>query len=154
MTEEPHHQPPLKRGERRRAAAEAPSRTRSTRAQATTNADDASPAPRRAAGRPRRGRAAAKKEEVDEDEDAASVAPPTPKSPAFEDDKYVDAEAPSTFLQLVLSFFYADIFADHRRHQPERSKKRKLMIRLCARGAASHAVGNPRLRRDRLLHGV
>ena len=86
VTEEAHHQPPLKRGERRRAAAEAPSRTRSTRAQATANADDASPAPKRKPGRPRRGRAA-KKEEDEDDEDDASIAPPTPKSPAPEEEK-------------------------------------------------------------------
>jgi hypothetical protein len=86
VTEEPHHQPPVKRGERRRAAADAPTRTRSTRAQATTNTDGASPASRRGPGRPRRGRAV-KKEEVDDDEGTNSVAPPTPKSPAPEDDK-------------------------------------------------------------------
>lgn len=86
VTGEPHHQPPLKRGERRKAAADAPSRTRSTRAQATANADDASSTPKRGPGRPRRGRAA-KKEDLDDDEDAASVAPPTPKSPAPEETK-------------------------------------------------------------------
>ncbi|KAJ4347993.1 uncharacterized protein N0V89_009365 [Didymosphaeria variabile] len=87
VTEEAHHQPPVRRGERRRAAAEAPSRNRSTRAQTNTaNADGASPAPKRGPGRPRRGRAA-KKEEVD-DEDTASIdVPPTPKSPGPEEDK-------------------------------------------------------------------
>ncbi|KAF1966848.1 hypothetical protein BU23DRAFT_485353 [Bimuria novae-zelandiae CBS 107.79] len=82
VTEEPHHQPPLKRGERRKAAAEAPSRSRATRAQAT----NASPTTKRGPGRPRRGRAA-KKEEPDDDEDATANAPPTPKSPAPEDEK-------------------------------------------------------------------
>ncbi|KAJ4289822.1 hypothetical protein N0V90_011153 [Kalmusia sp. IMI 367209] len=88
VTEETHHQPPAKRGERRRAAAEAPSRTRSTRAQANTaNANDTSPAPKRGPGRPRRGRAV-KKEERDDDDDADSIdVPPTPKSPAPEEEK-------------------------------------------------------------------
>jgi hypothetical protein len=84
VTEEAHHQPPLKRGERRKAAAEAPSRNRSTRAQ--TNTAAASPAPKRGPGRPRRGRAA-KKEENNDDDTASMDVPPTPKSPGPEDEK-------------------------------------------------------------------
>ncbi|KAL5451896.1 hypothetical protein PMIN05_000277 [Paraphaeosphaeria minitans] len=86
VTEEAHHQPPLKRGERRRAAAEAPLRNRSTRAQTNTATADASPAPKRGSGRPRRGRAA-KKEEADDDDTASIDVPPTPKSPGPDDDK-------------------------------------------------------------------
>lgn len=92
VTDEPHHQPPAKRGERRKAAAEAPSRTRSTRAQAApTKADDASPAPRRGPGRPPRRRQIKKEPSDDEDNDVEDVAPidvpPTPTSPGKEDTK-------------------------------------------------------------------
>lgn len=88
VTDEPHHQPPAKRGERRKAAAEAPLRTRSTRAQAApANADDASPASRRGPGRPSR-RRQVKKESNDDDDDAESVdVPPTPTSPGKEEKK-------------------------------------------------------------------
>lgn len=88
VTEENHHQPPAKRGERQRVVAEAPTRTRSTRAQANAaNADDASPTPRRAPGRPRRGRAV-KKEENDDGEEATSLdVPPTPQSPVPEQER-------------------------------------------------------------------
>jgi len=83
-TFESHHQPPAKRGERRKAAADAPSRTRSTRAQASTaNADDTT-TPKRAPGRARRrpSRKEVKQEaDVDEDEDDAIEVPPTPRSP-------------------------------------------------------------------------
>ncbi|KAF2129114.1 hypothetical protein P153DRAFT_376395 [Dothidotthia symphoricarpi CBS 119687] len=82
VTDEPHHQPPAKRGERRKAAAEAPSRTRSTRAQAApTKTDDA---PKRGPGRPRRRQT--KTEKKDEDDDADSIdVPPTPTSPGREE---------------------------------------------------------------------
>ena len=88
VTDEPHHQPPAKRGERRRAAVEAPSRTRSTRAQASAaNTDDASPAPRRGPGRPPR-RRQVKKEQNDDDEDVESIdVPPTPTSPGRDEKK-------------------------------------------------------------------
>ncbi|KAH9878696.1 hypothetical protein IAQ61_001969 [Plenodomus lingam] len=92
VTDEAHHQPPAKRGERRKAAAEAPSRTRSTRAQAApTNADEGSPAPRRGPGRPPR-RRQVKKEQADDDEeeeeeDASMDVPPTPTSPGREEKK-------------------------------------------------------------------
>lgn len=93
VTDEPHHQPPAKRGERRKAAAEAPSRTRSTRAQAApTKADDASPAPRRGPGRPPRRRQVKKEpsDDEDDDEDSALVdVPPTPTSPGKEEKKPV-----------------------------------------------------------------
>jgi len=88
VTEEAHHQPPAKRGERRRAAVEAPTRTRATRSQAKAgNVDDSAPAPRRAAARTRR-RAVRKeeKDKDDEDDDAFEV-PPTPTSPGREDEK-------------------------------------------------------------------
>ena len=91
VTDEPHHQPPAKRGERRKAAAEAPSRSRSTRAQAApANADDASPAPRRGPGRPPRRRQVKKEpiEDDDDDDDAESIdVPPTPTSPGKEEKK-------------------------------------------------------------------
>ncbi|KAF2118907.1 hypothetical protein BDV96DRAFT_487608 [Lophiotrema nucula] len=77
LTYEPHHQPPAKRGERRKAA-EAPSRTRSTRAQATAPTDsDGTATPKRGPGRPRR--RGAKTEEKAEEDDVE--VPPTPKSP-------------------------------------------------------------------------
>jgi hypothetical protein len=85
VTNEPHHQPPAKRGERRKAAAEAPTRTRSTRAAPKTGDD--TPAPKRKPGRPaRRG---VKKEPKDDDEDDADTldVPPTPTSPGAEDKK-------------------------------------------------------------------
>jgi hypothetical protein len=89
VTDEPHHQPPAKRGERRKAAAEAPSRTRSTRAQAAPTKADAA-APRRGPGRPSR-RRQVKKEQLDDDEDDDDIAsidvPPTPTSPSKEDKK-------------------------------------------------------------------
>lgn len=94
LTDEPHHQPPAKRGERRRAAAEAPSRTRSTRAQASsTPADDSTPAPKRGPGRPRR-RFTKKEEKDDEDDDAEESVrvPPTPKSPGKEETKPATAK--------------------------------------------------------------
>ncbi|KAL5118804.1 hypothetical protein ACEQ8H_003307 [Pleosporales sp. CAS-2024a] len=89
VTDEPHHQPPAKRGERRKAAAEAPSRTRSTRAQAAPTTKDASPAPRRGPGRPSR-RRQVKKEQLDEEDDhdtASMDVPPTPTSPGREEKK-------------------------------------------------------------------
>ena len=86
MTDEPHHQPPAKRGERRKAAPEVPSRTRSTRAQvAPSRNDDASPTPRRGPGRPTR-RRQVKKEPVDDDDDEKPMdVPPTPTSPGKEE---------------------------------------------------------------------
>ncbi|KAH4290974.1 histone H3-trimethyl-L-lysine(9) demethylase [Parastagonospora nodorum] len=89
VTDEPHHQPPAKRGERRKAAAEPPSRTRSTRAQAAPTNKDTSPAPKRGPGRPSR-RRQVKKEQLedddDDDDDAASIdVPPTPTSPGKEE---------------------------------------------------------------------
>ncbi|KAF2688840.1 hypothetical protein K458DRAFT_359809 [Lentithecium fluviatile CBS 122367] len=97
VTLESHHQPPAKRGERRRAAAEAPARTRSTRAQASvsaTNADDTS-TPKRGPGRPSRRRSTKKEEkekekeikEEDEDEGEPIEVPPTPKSPGGDDEQ-------------------------------------------------------------------
>jgi hypothetical protein len=89
VTDEPHHQPPAKRGERRKAAAEAPSRTRSTRGQAAPANDDASPAPKRGPGRPpRRGRQVKKEPVEDDDDDEGSIdVPPTPTSPGREEKK-------------------------------------------------------------------
>ncbi|EMD87602.1 hypothetical protein COCC4DRAFT_59467 [Bipolaris maydis ATCC 48331] len=87
VTDEPHHQPPAKRGERRKAAPEVPSRTRSTRAQpAHSKNEDASPAPRRGPGRPTR-RRQVKKEPVDDDDDDDEPmdVPPTPTSPGKEE---------------------------------------------------------------------
>ncbi|KAI4958509.1 hypothetical protein J4E86_004111 [Alternaria arbusti] len=86
VTDEPHHQPPAKRGERRKAAAEPPSRTRSSRAALANR--DASPAPKRGPGRPSR-RRLVKKEPVedDEDEDSSPEVPPTPTSPGKEEKK-------------------------------------------------------------------
>ncbi|USP80546.1 hypothetical protein yc1106_07820 [Curvularia clavata] len=84
VTDEPHHQPPAKRGERRKAAAEVPTRTRSTRAQAaSTKNDDASPAPKRGPGRPSRRRQVKKEPAADEEdeEDEHIDVPPTPTSP-------------------------------------------------------------------------
>ncbi|KAJ8105904.1 hypothetical protein OPT61_g9895 [Boeremia exigua] len=88
VTDEPHHQPPAKRGETRAGRkAEAPTRTRSTRAALKT--DDGTPAPKRKPGRPARGRRSVKKEpEEDEDDDAETLdVPPTPTSPGAEDQK-------------------------------------------------------------------
>ncbi|KAH8726079.1 JmjC domain-containing histone demethylation protein 3D [Phaeosphaeriaceae sp. PMI808] len=91
VTDEPHHQPPAKRGERRKAVVEAPSRTRSTRAQAApTNNDDAPRASRRGPGRPSRRRQVKKEPNDDEDggddDDANSMdVPPTPTSPGLEE---------------------------------------------------------------------
>ena len=89
MTDEPHHQPPAKRGETRAGRkAEAPARTRSTRA-APKN-DDGTPAPKRRPGRPARARRGVKKEQEDdeEEEDADTLdVPPTPTSPGAEDAK-------------------------------------------------------------------
>ncbi|KAF2734002.1 hypothetical protein EJ04DRAFT_437937 [Polyplosphaeria fusca] len=92
LTDEPHHQPPAKRGERRKAAAEAPSRNRSTRAQAATQAaeSDGTSTPKRGPGRPSR-RRATKAEEKKQDEEAdaedAVDVPPTPKSPGRDESK-------------------------------------------------------------------
>jgi hypothetical protein len=87
-TEEAHHQPPAKRGERRRAAVVAPGRTRTTRARAASpNNDDDTPAPRRGPGRPRRGRPAKLPVKDEEDDDDSVDVPPTPKSPAPEEEK-------------------------------------------------------------------
>ncbi|PSN68417.1 hypothetical protein BS50DRAFT_551941 [Corynespora cassiicola Philippines] len=87
LTDEPHHQPPAKRGERRKAAAEAPSRTRSTRAQASASKKDSSPAPRRGPGRPTRRRGAKAEPKDDDDEADAVDVPPTPTSPGKEEKK-------------------------------------------------------------------
>lgn len=89
VTDEPHHQPPAKRGERRKAAVEVPSRTRSTRAQAaSTKNEDVSPAPKRGPGRPSR-RRQVKKEPADDDDDDEDDehmdVPPTPTSPGKEE---------------------------------------------------------------------
>ncbi|KAF2180212.1 hypothetical protein K469DRAFT_693369 [Zopfia rhizophila CBS 207.26] len=90
LTDEPHHQPPAKRGERRRQAAEAPSRTRSTRAQAAqpANPDDPSPT-KRGPGRPRR--RPVRVEEPNKDSEAEADqsvdVPPTPNSPGKEGKK-------------------------------------------------------------------
>lgn len=88
LTNEAHHQPPAKRGERRKAVIETPSRVRSTRAQASVRVTESSTTnTRRGPGRPRR---RAQKIEEDEDDhisekgDAVEV-PPTPKSPSKED---------------------------------------------------------------------
>ncbi|KAL6702720.1 hypothetical protein ACN47E_001002 [Coniothyrium glycines] len=95
VTDEAHHQPPARRGERRKAAAEAPVRTRSTRAQAQpAKFDDDPPAPKRRPGRPPRRRQVKKEEddeEEEEDEDAKSLVdvPPTPTSPGAEEKKTV-----------------------------------------------------------------
>ncbi|KAL1653665.1 hypothetical protein SLS61_003813 [Didymella pomorum] len=87
VTDEPHHQPPAKRGETRAGRkAEPPVRTRSTRAAPKT--DEGTPAPKRKPGRPARARRGVKKEEVeDEDDDEADNldVPPTPTSPGAED---------------------------------------------------------------------
>jgi hypothetical protein len=87
LTDEPHHQPPAKRGERRKAAVEAPARTRSTRAQAAPAKADNSPAAKRGPGRPARRRQVKKEQlEDDEDDDDASMdVPPTPTSPGREE---------------------------------------------------------------------
>lgn len=82
VTLEAHHQPPAKRGERRRVAAEAPTRTRSTRAQAsTTNAEDSTTQPRRGPGRPRRRPLKTEEKRNDEEGEESVDVPPTPKSP-------------------------------------------------------------------------
>ena len=85
VTDEAHHQPPAKRGERRKAAAELPSRARSTRAQAASAngpapaRDGGASARRRAPGRPSRRRQGKKEQaddhdnEDDEDEDDADA---------------------------------------------------------------------------------
>ncbi|CAE7196171.1 hypothetical protein PTNB85_05711 [Pyrenophora teres f. teres] len=86
VTDEPHHQPPAKRGERRKAAAEAPSRTRSTRAQAAPANDEPSPASRRS-GRQSRRRQVKKEVEDDDDEEGSIDVPPTPTSPGKEEKK-------------------------------------------------------------------
>ncbi|KAF2002448.1 hypothetical protein P154DRAFT_520925 [Amniculicola lignicola CBS 123094] len=83
---EAHHQPPAKRGERRKVHAEAPSRTRATRAQAVQAAEvDGSPASRRGPGRPRK--RTIKLEDDDNEDEAALDVPPTPKSPPREEAK-------------------------------------------------------------------
>ncbi|PVH98738.1 hypothetical protein DM02DRAFT_657064 [Periconia macrospinosa] len=94
VTEEAHHQPPAKRGERRRAAAEAPARTRSTRAQASAaNKGDTTPAPKRGPGRPRR-RPIRNPVKEEEDEDSSIEVPPTPKSPTLEEEKKRSSRKP------------------------------------------------------------
>ncbi|KAF2791386.1 JmjC domain-containing histone demethylation protein 3D [Melanomma pulvis-pyrius CBS 109.77] len=86
LTDEAHHQPPAKRGERRKAPAEAPSRTRSTRAQASTpNADDSTPSARRGPGRPRKRPARTEPKDEDDDNEGSIDVPPTPKSPGREE---------------------------------------------------------------------
>jgi len=89
VTDEPHHQPPAKRGERRKAAAEVPSRTRSTRAQAALANDEASPASRRPGRQSRRRQVKKEVEEEDnDDDDQGSIdVPPTPTSPGKEEKK-------------------------------------------------------------------
>ncbi|CAI6329844.1 unnamed protein product [Periconia digitata] len=87
VTEEAHHQPPAKRGERRRAAADAPTRTRSTRAQASAaSKGDTTPVSKRGPGRPRR-RPLKPVARDEEDDDSSVEVPPTPKSPMEEDKK-------------------------------------------------------------------
>lgn len=89
VTDETHHQPPAKRGEKRAGRkVEAPTRTRSTRAAPKT--DGNTPTPKRKPGRPARGRRSVKKEpEEDGEEDDAETleVPPTPTSPGAEDEK-------------------------------------------------------------------
>ncbi|OSS48003.1 hypothetical protein B5807_06326 [Epicoccum nigrum] len=88
VTDEPHHQPPAKRGEARAGRkAEAPTRTRSTRAAPKT--EDATPAPKRKPGRPARARRAVKKEQHDDEDNDSEIldVPPTPTSPGPEDQK-------------------------------------------------------------------
>ena len=89
LTNEAHHQPPARRGERRRAPPEAPSRARSTRAQASASApdaDDTTPSSRRGPGRPRKRQSRAEQKEEDDDDEPIDV-PPTPKSPTREEKK-------------------------------------------------------------------
>lgn len=88
VTDEPHHQPPAKRGEARAGRkAEAPTRTRSTRAAPKT--EDATPALKRKPGRPARARRAVKKEQDDDEDNDSEIldVPPTPTSPGPEDQK-------------------------------------------------------------------
>ena len=88
VTDEPHHQPPAKRGEARAGRkAEAPTRTRSTRAAPKT--EDATPAPKRKPGRPARARRAVKKEQDDDEDNDSDIldVPPTPTSPGPEEQK-------------------------------------------------------------------
>jgi hypothetical protein len=82
LTDETHHQPPAKRGERRKVAADAPSRTRSTRGQvSTSNTDDGAFTPKRGPGRPPRKRPQrTKAKDQDADNDDEMEVPPTPKS--------------------------------------------------------------------------
>lgn len=86
LTHEAHHQPPARRGERRKPAPAAASRTRTTRAQpAPQHAADDAPAPRRGPGRPRKRplKTEPKEEQSDDDVDV----PPTPKSPGEKEKK-------------------------------------------------------------------
>ncbi|KAF2261656.1 hypothetical protein CC78DRAFT_546481 [Lojkania enalia] len=88
LTEEAHHQPPAKRGERRKGAAEAPSRNRSTRAQAVQNTDrDGSPAQKRGPGRPRRRTQKVEEKDGEVEGEEPFDVPPTPRSPAREEKK-------------------------------------------------------------------
>jgi hypothetical protein len=87
VTFESHHQPPAKRGERRRVAVDAPTRTRSTRAQASAATTDETSTPKRGSGRPRRRPSRREvKQDADADEDDAIEVPPTPKSPGGDDE--------------------------------------------------------------------
>ena len=87
LTEESSHQPPAKRGERRRQAAEAAARTRSTRVQTSAPAPPSNPGQKRKRGRPPKARPQpVKQEEPSETADAADEGgephvPPTPTSP-------------------------------------------------------------------------
>lgn len=82
LTDEPHHQPPAKRGERRKTAPEPPARTRSTRSQAALAKED--DAPKRGPGRPRRRQTRSEKKDEDDEAEPIDV-PPTPTSPGKEE---------------------------------------------------------------------
>ena len=92
LTEETHHQPPAKRGERRRGVQDTAPRSRPTRSQPipkpSVNQEDVAES-RRGPGRPRRRptrRVETPKDELAEQEDEIDV-PPTPKSPGKEEDR-------------------------------------------------------------------
>lgn len=88
LTDEAHHQPPARRGERRKAGAEAPSRTRSSRAQASArDGAESSPGSKRGPGRPRKRPLKNEEKEVEADEEDAVEVPPTPKSPGKEEEE-------------------------------------------------------------------
>ena len=97
LTEESSHQPPAKRGERRRQAAEAAVRPRPARPQppSANPAADATPPVKRKRGRPPKVRSQpVKQEEVDDDAAAGSATgephvPPTPTSPNLQADTVV-----------------------------------------------------------------